>query len=99
MSTPPALQVALPTYDKQYDADYATAMKKYDDMVWYEPTEAERKAIVAKQRKGHDTRLRSDRHRACRRQADEGRRSGGDDGEPVGAAARPRRHRRQSVDG
>jgi hypothetical protein len=54
MTTPPALQTALLTYDKQYDADYATAMKKYSDMAWYDPTEAERKAIVAKQRKGHD---------------------------------------------
>ncbi|NEI70490.1 hypothetical protein GR212_12985 [Rhizobium lusitanum] len=54
MTTPPALQVALSTYDKQYQADYAVAMKKYDDMAWYDPTEAERKAVVAKQRKGHD---------------------------------------------
>ena len=54
MTTPAALQTALLTYDKQYDADYATAMKKYSDMAWYDPTEAERKAIVAKQRKGHD---------------------------------------------
>ncbi len=54
MTTPPALQVALSTYDKQYQADYSLAMKKYDDMAWYDPTEAERKAVVAKQRKGHD---------------------------------------------
>jgi murein L,D-transpeptidase YafK len=54
MSTPPALQTALATYDKSYQADYATAMKKYDGMAWYDPTEAERKAIVAKQRAGHD---------------------------------------------
>ena len=54
MTTPPALQMALATYDKQYQADYATAMKKFDGMAWYDPTEAERKAVVAKQRKGHD---------------------------------------------
>ncbi|MBN8951743.1 MULTISPECIES: L,D-transpeptidase family protein [unclassified Rhizobium] len=54
MTTPPALQMALATYDKQYQADYATATKKFDGMAWYDPTEAERKAVVAKQRKGHD---------------------------------------------
>ncbi|EJK87618.1 murein L,D-transpeptidase family protein [Rhizobium sp. AP16] len=54
MTTPPALQTALATYDKQYQADYGTALKKFDGMAWYDPTEAERKAVVAKQRKGHD---------------------------------------------
>ncbi|MDL2403211.1 L,D-transpeptidase family protein [Rhizobium mayense] len=54
MTTPPALQVALATHDKQYQSDYAVASKKFDGMAWYDPTEAERKAIVAKQRKGHD---------------------------------------------
>ena len=54
MTTPSALQVALTSYDKQYQADYAAATKKYSDMAWYDPTEAERKAVVAKQRKGHD---------------------------------------------
>jgi len=54
MTTPPALQTALATYDKQYQADYAAASKKFDGMAWYDPTEAERKAVVAKQRKGHD---------------------------------------------
>ena len=54
MSTPPALQTALASYNKKYDADYAEAMKKYDGMAWYDPTEAERKAVVAKERKGHD---------------------------------------------
>lgn len=54
MTTPPALQTALATYDKQYDSDYAMASKKFDGMAWYDPTEAERKAVVAKQRKGHD---------------------------------------------
>ncbi|MBB4568212.1 L,D-transpeptidase family protein [Rhizobium leucaenae] len=54
MTTPPALQTALLSYGKQYDADYSAALKKYDGMAWYDPTEAERKAVVAKQRKGHD---------------------------------------------
>ncbi len=54
MSTPPALAAALGSYDKKYQADYAQAMKKYDGVAWYDPTEAERKAIVAKERKGHD---------------------------------------------
>jgi len=38
MTTPPALQMALATYDKQYQADYATATKKFDGMVAYAPT-------------------------------------------------------------
>ncbi|MBB5574093.1 MULTISPECIES: L,D-transpeptidase family protein [Rhizobium] len=54
MTTPPALQTALLSYNKQYDADYTAALKKFDGMAWYDPTEAERKAVVAKQRKGHD---------------------------------------------
>jgi murein L,D-transpeptidase YafK len=54
MSAPPALQTALASYNKKYDADYAQAMNKYNGLAWYDPTEAERKAIVAKQRKGHD---------------------------------------------
>ncbi|HEX8048711.1 L,D-transpeptidase family protein [Rhizobium sp.] len=54
MTTPPALQTALATYDKQYQADYGASLKKFDGMAWYDPTEAERKAVVAKQRKGHD---------------------------------------------
>ncbi len=29
-------------------------MKKFEGMVWYEPTEAERKAVVADQRKGRE---------------------------------------------
>jgi hypothetical protein len=33
---------------------YAKAMKQFDGMAWYDPSEAERKAVVAKQRKGHD---------------------------------------------
>jgi murein L,D-transpeptidase YafK len=54
MSTPPALQSALVAYNKSYQTDYDAAMKKYSDVAWYDPTEAERKAVVAKQRAGHD---------------------------------------------
>lgn len=54
MSTPPALQMAMSTFEKGYKLDYDKAMKKYDGMVWYEPSEAERKAIVAKQRAGRE---------------------------------------------
>jgi hypothetical protein len=34
--------------------DYAKAEKKFDGLAWYDPTEAERKAVVAKTRKGRD---------------------------------------------
>jgi murein L,D-transpeptidase YafK len=54
MSTPPALQSALVAYNTTYKADYDKAMSKYSDTAWYDPTEAERKAVVAKQRAGHD---------------------------------------------
>ena len=54
MSTPSALTVALAGYDKTYQADYDKFLKKYDGMAWYDPTEAERKAVVAKQKAGHD---------------------------------------------
>ncbi|APG85657.1 L,D-transpeptidase family protein [Sinorhizobium americanum] len=54
MSTPPALQVAMANFDKDYQRDYQKALRKYDGMVWYEPSEAERKAIVAEQRKGRE---------------------------------------------
>jgi murein L,D-transpeptidase YafK len=54
MSTPPALAAALASYEKTYDADYEKAMKKYEGMAWYDPTEAERKAVVAKLRKGRE---------------------------------------------
>ncbi|OCJ03025.1 hypothetical protein A6U87_18300 [Rhizobium sp. AC44/96] len=54
MSTPPALTAALASYGKTYDMAYAKAMKQFDGMAWYDPSEAERKAVVAKQRKGHD---------------------------------------------
>ncbi len=54
MSTPPALASALASYDKTYAMDYAKAEKKFDGLAWYDPTEAERKAVVAKTRKGRD---------------------------------------------
>lgn len=54
MSTPAALQVALASYNKTYDRDYEKAASKLKGMVWYEPSEAERKAIVAQQRKGRE---------------------------------------------
>ncbi|CAN7318226.1 murein L,D-transpeptidase [Rhizobium sp. LjRoot30] len=54
MTTPAALQAALSSYNKTYDAAYAKALRKYDGMVWYDPTEAERKALVANLRKGRE---------------------------------------------
>ncbi|WP_026616343.1 L,D-transpeptidase family protein [Ensifer aridi] len=54
MTTPPALEMAMASYEKDYQRDYEKALKKFDGMVWYEPTEAERKAIVAEQRKGRE---------------------------------------------
>ena len=54
LSTPPALASALSTYGKTYDVAYSEALKKYDGKVWYEPSEAERKAVVAEKRKGRD---------------------------------------------
>jgi murein L,D-transpeptidase YafK len=54
MSTPPALVSALSSYEKTYDLAYATAMKKYDGMAWYDPSEAERKALVVEKRKGRE---------------------------------------------
>ena len=48
------MAAALAAYNKNYDAEYAKAMTKFDGMAWYEPTEAERKAIVADQRKGRE---------------------------------------------
>lgn len=54
MSTPPALASALTSYGKTYDVAYQKALNKLSDKVWYEPTEAERKAIVADKRKGRD---------------------------------------------
>ena len=54
MSTPPALVSALSTYNKTYELAYAKALDKLDGKVWYEPSEAERKAVVAAKRKGRD---------------------------------------------
>lgn len=54
LSTPPSMEMALASYNKKYDADYAKALKKLDGLVWYEPSEAERKAVVAKQRAGRE---------------------------------------------
>ena len=54
MSTPPGLMVALASHQQSYEVAYAKAVKKLDGMVWYEPSEAERKAVVAEKRKGRD---------------------------------------------
>ncbi|QLF68607.1 murein L,D-transpeptidase [Peteryoungia desertarenae] len=56
MSKPPALEMALASYNKAYDAAYEKALKKYDGKIWIDPTEAERKALVADLRKSraHD---------------------------------------------
>jgi murein L,D-transpeptidase YafK len=53
-STPPALVSALSSYSKTYDVAYKSALDKFDGKVWYEPTEAERKAVVADKRKGRE---------------------------------------------
>ncbi|MDM9627241.1 murein L,D-transpeptidase family protein [Rhizobium sp. S152] len=54
MSTPPALASALSSYQKTYDLAYTRASKEFDGMAWYDPSEAERKAVVAKTRKGRE---------------------------------------------
>jgi murein L,D-transpeptidase YafK len=54
MTTPVALEGALSSYSKTYAVSYAKAMEKYDGTVWVEPSEAQRKAIVADQRKGRE---------------------------------------------
>lgn len=54
LSTPPALAAALQKYNSKYDQEYNTALAKYEDKVWYDPTEAERKAVVAKLRQGRE---------------------------------------------
>lgn len=51
MSTPPALASAMKSYELAYAKEYDKALKKYDGKIWYDPTEAERKALVAHQRK------------------------------------------------
>lgn len=53
-ATPPALVSALSSYDKTYDVAYKSALDKFDGKVWYEPSEAERKAVVAGKRKGRE---------------------------------------------
>jgi murein L,D-transpeptidase YafK len=47
MSTPPEMAQAYAAYSANYDRDFAAAQKKYEGYVWDEPTEAERKAVVA----------------------------------------------------
>ena len=47
MSTPPALEMAMAGYNSAYDKAYDKALKKFDGKIWYDPTEAERKALVA----------------------------------------------------
>jgi len=54
MSTPPGLMAALASHQQSYEVAYSKAVKKLDGMVWYEPSEAERKAVVAEKRKGRD---------------------------------------------
>lgn len=54
MSAPPVLEAALASYNKTYEAAYQKAISKYEDVAWYDPSEAERKALVADQRKGKD---------------------------------------------
>ncbi|HVK91702.1 MAG TPA: L,D-transpeptidase family protein [Mycoplana sp.] len=54
IATPASLQVALNAHEKTYAAEYAKAMKKYEGTVWLEPSEAQRKAIVADKRKGRE---------------------------------------------
>ena len=54
LATPPALVSALGTYNKSYELAYAKAISKFEGKVWYEPSEAERKAVVAGKRKGRD---------------------------------------------
>ncbi|WP_119259078.1 L,D-transpeptidase family protein [Shinella zoogloeoides] len=54
MTTPSSLDVALSSYNKTYATAYAKAMSKYQGTVWIEPSEAQRKAIVADQRKGRE---------------------------------------------
>jgi murein L,D-transpeptidase YafK len=52
MSTPPAMANALLSANKKYDLAYTAAINKIKGKVWYDPSEAERKAVVADKRKG-----------------------------------------------
>ncbi len=54
MSAPPALVSALSSYNKSYDVAFGKAVDKLGTKVWYEPSEAERKAVVAEKRKGRE---------------------------------------------
>jgi murein L,D-transpeptidase YafK len=54
MSTPPALASALATHNKSYEVAFDKAIDKLGSKVWYEPSEAERKAVVAEKRKGRE---------------------------------------------
>lgn len=54
MSTPPALEAALKSYQLAYAKDFTEAEEKFEGKVWYDPSEAERKALVADKRKAHD---------------------------------------------
>ncbi|MCF3639436.1 murein L,D-transpeptidase [Rhizobium sp. TRM95111] len=54
MSAPAQLEAAMTAFNKSYASQYETAMKKYRDKVWIEPSEAQRKAIVAEQREGRE---------------------------------------------
>lgn len=54
MSTAPILAAALDAYNKKYDVEFASAMSKFEGYVWKEPTEAERRAVVADKRIGKD---------------------------------------------
>lgn len=47
MSTPSEMTLAYASYQAKYDQEFAAAQKKYDGYVWKEPTEAQRKAVVA----------------------------------------------------
>jgi murein L,D-transpeptidase YafK len=53
-TTPPALAQAYSQFEKEYEVAYAKADRKLEGYVWHEPTEAERKAVVAATRKGKD---------------------------------------------
>ena len=46
-STPPEMAQAYAAYQAKYNTDYAAAEKKYAGYIWNEPTEAQRKAVVA----------------------------------------------------
>ncbi len=51
MSTPPALAQAYASQQLTYEKALAKAQKKYEGLIWAEPTEAQRKAVVADLRK------------------------------------------------